>query len=229
MYGWANSGSIWYRHFLGYLGVDIKQVKWCIGPVDAPRTGPAAATLPAGVTEPAIGKSLADMLVAGELDAVYSPPRPAKYHAANGPIVRLFEDYRGGLEQAYYRKTRAFPPQHLVVIPARREANKWIARSLTDAFIRANDAFTLSQRRFPYASPWMDAELEETAALMGEDFHPYGLEKNRDQMKLFCQQADDAARPADRRAAGDHGGVFFRVPGVVARVREPAPYRVVMP
>src|SRR5208283_2086467 len=51
MYGWANSGSIWYRHFLGFIGVDIAQMKWCIGPVDEPRTGPAAAALPPGVTE----------------------------------------------------------------------------------------------------------------------------------------------------------------------------------
>ena len=27
---------------------------------------------------------------------------------------------------------------------------------------------------------------------MGEDFHPYGLEKNRDQMEMFCKQAFDA-------------------------------------
>ena len=111
---------------------------------------------------------------------------------AHGPIARLFPDYRG-LEQEYFRKTGAFPPQHLIVLRrATWEANKWIARSLTDAFIRANDAFTLSQRRFPYASPWLDGELDETAALMGEDFHPYGLEKNRQQMKMFCQQAHDA-------------------------------------
>jgi len=25
MYGWANSGSVWYRHFLTHLGVDIKK------------------------------------------------------------------------------------------------------------------------------------------------------------------------------------------------------------
>jgi 4,5-dihydroxyphthalate decarboxylase len=27
---------------------------------------------------------------------------------------------------------------------------------------------------------------------MGEDFHPYGLEKNREQMKIFCRQAFEA-------------------------------------
>ena len=27
MYGWANSGSIWYRHFLRYLGVDLASIE----------------------------------------------------------------------------------------------------------------------------------------------------------------------------------------------------------
>ena len=119
------------------------------------------------------------MLIAGELDAIYSPPRPRRYHPVDGPIVRLFSDIRA-IERHYFRATRMFPPQHLVVL--RREVwerNKWIARALTDAFIRCNDAFTKAQRSFPYASPWLDAELEETEALMGADFHAYGFEQNR--------------------------------------------------
>jgi len=209
MYGWANSGSIWYRHFLGYIGVDIRQVKWCIGPIDGPRTGPANAALPAGVSEPPVGRSLSDLLIAGELEAIYSPPRPEHYHPVNGPIVRLFPNYRG-LEQEYFRKTGAFPPQHLIVIRrAVWEANKWIARSLTEAFIRANDSFSLSQRRFPYASPWLEAELDETAALMGEDFHPYGLERNRAQMEMFCQQAFDAGLTKRRIAVDEYFSEFL--------------------
>ena len=209
MYGWANSGSIWYRHFLNFIGVDIAQIKWWIGPVDGPRTGEANAALPAGVREPPVGRSLSDMLIAGELEAIYSPPRPQHYDAARGPIVRLFPDYRG-LERDYFRNTGAFPPQHLIVLRrAVWEANKWIARSLTEAFIRANDAFTLSQRRFPYASPWLDAELDETADLMGEDFHPYGLERNRAQLEMFCQQAYDAGLTKRRVAVDEYFAEFL--------------------
>ena len=69
---------------------------------------------------PAMG---ADVLVhgatAGELEAIYSPPRPAAYHPRTGPIVRLFPDFRL-VEQEYFLKTGAFPPQHLIVL--RREA-----------------------------------------------------------------------------------------------------------
>lgn len=69
------------------------------------------------------------------------------------------------------------------------EANRWIARSLTEAFIAANDWFSAAQAGFPYATPWLEAELEETAAVMGEDVHPYGLEPNRAQIDMFAGEA----------------------------------------
>src|SRR3989449_11015987 len=100
--------------------------------------------------------SLSDMLIAGELEAIYSPPRPQAYHPERGAIVRLFPDFRK-IEQEYFRKTGAFPPQHLIVL--RREvweANRWIAWSLTDAFTAANDCFTAAQTGFPNATPWLE-------------------------------------------------------------------------
>ncbi|MGH7211983.1 MAG: hypothetical protein ACREF1_11060, partial [Acetobacteraceae bacterium] len=191
MYGWANSGSIWYRHFLRWLGVDLDRLQWWIGDIDAQRVGSVAA-LPPRVNQPPVGRSLSEMLIAGELDAIYSPPRPLRYHPTDGPIVRLFPEFRS-LEQRYFRETGAFPPQHLIVLRrAVWEANPWIANSLTDAFIRCNDAFTASQRGFPYATPWLEAELEDTTALMGEDYHPYGLERNRAQIEMFCRTGFEA-------------------------------------
>jgi len=129
------------------------------------------------------------MLLADELDAVYSPPRPQAYHPRTGAIARLFPDFRL-VEQDYFRQTGAFPPQHLMVLRRQVwEANRWIARSLTEAFSAANDWFTASQKGFPYATPWLEAELEETDAVMGRDFHPYGLEANRAQIDMFAGEA----------------------------------------
>jgi len=191
MYSYTASGSLWYRHFLRFVGIDPAAIEWWIGDIDTPwsATPMDALKLPAGVKTPASGRSLSDMLVAGELEAIYSPPRPQHYHPVSGPIARLFPDFRG-VEQEYFRRTGAFPPQHLLVL--RREvweANRWIARSLTDAFVACNDAFTAAQRGFPYATPWLEAELEDTAAVMGEDFHPYGFEPNRAQIAMFAGEA----------------------------------------
>ena len=189
MYSYTASGSIWYRHFLRFIGLEPSTIQWWIGDIDTPWSAPMDQTLPPGVNAPAKGRSLSDMLIAGELDAIYSPPRPEAYHPRTGPIVRLFPDFRL-VEQEYFLKTGAFPPQHLIVLRREAwEANPRIARSLTEAFSAANDCFTAAQKGFPYATPWLEAELEETAAVMGEDFHPYGLERNRSQIEAFAGEA----------------------------------------
>jgi len=189
MYSYTASGSIWYRHFLRFIGLEPSTIQWWIGDIDTPWSAPMDQSLPPGVNAPAKGRSLSDMLIAGELDAIYSPPRPEAYHPRTGPIVRLFPDFRL-VEQEYFLKTGAFPPQHLIVLRREAwEANPRIARSLTEAFIAANDCFSAAQKGFPYATPWLEAELEETAAVMGEDFHPYGLERNRSQIDAFAGEA----------------------------------------
>ena len=189
MYSYTASGSIWYRHFLRFLGLDPLAIQWWIGDIDTPWSAPMDLSLPPGVKAPVPGRSLSDMLIAGELEAIYSPPRPQAYHPVNGRLARLFPDFRP-IEQEYFRKTGAFPPQHLIVLRREAwEANRWIARSLTEAFIEANDSFTAAQRSFPYVTPWLEAELEDTAAVMGDDFHPYGLDRNRAQIEMFAGEA----------------------------------------
>ena len=60
------------------------------------------------------GKSLSDLLEAGEIHAIIGSnlPRALK---RNPDVVRLFPDYRGK-EQDYYRRTKIFPIMHLIVI-----------------------------------------------------------------------------------------------------------------
>lgn len=187
MYDWVASGSIWYRHFLTFIGVPPAELQWTIGEVDGARITNHAYTLPEGVR--AAPRPLSEMLIDGELDAIYSPSRPLRYHPVDGPIVRLFPDIRS-IERDYFRATNMFPPQHLIVLKrAVWEAHRWIARSLTDAFVRSTEIFGKAQRSFPYVSPWLDAELEETEALMGADFHADGFEMNRTTIEVFSEQA----------------------------------------
>jgi 4,5-dihydroxyphthalate decarboxylase len=209
MYDWVASGSIWYRHFLRFIGVPPEQLQWYIGAVDEPNITNHVYTLPDGVRAAPEGRALSEMLIAGELDALYSPPRPRRYHPVDGPIVRLFPDIRA-IEREYFRKTSVYPPQHLIVL--RREvweANRWIARSLTDAFARCNESFAKAQRSFPYVSPWLDAELEETEALMGAEFHADGFEKNRGTIETFAEQAFLAGIVGRRISAEEYFSEFL--------------------
>src|ERR1700693_1961362 len=102
MYDWVASGSIWYRHFLNFIGVPPSRLEWWIRGVDKGWTAQHNARLPDGRHPAAEGRFVSEMLLAGDLDAIYSPPRPARYHPASGPIVRLFPDCRA-IERAYFK------------------------------------------------------------------------------------------------------------------------------
>ena len=118
---------------------------------------------------------------------------------SQGPLRQLVVDevqvrVRMLLHVALDRLTELRPGEHPHLVVLRRavwERDEWIARSLTDAFVRANRMFAAAQRNFPYVSPWLDIELEETEALMGTDFHPYGFAENRAAIDAFCRQAFD--------------------------------------
>jgi 4,5-dihydroxyphthalate decarboxylase len=192
MYNWVASGSVWYRHFLTYLGVPLEKIEWWIGDIDSPHASTHKVTLPKGVNPVAPGRFLSEMLLKGEVDAIYSPPRPKLYHPEDGPIVRLLADPRG-VERAYFQKTGVYPQQHLIIVRrAVWEKNPWILKALTDAFLRGNEHYLAAQRGFPYALPWFELELEETRRVMGEDFQPDGFDRNRRALKAFAKQAYQA-------------------------------------
>lgn len=192
LYSWVASGSVWYRHFQRYAGVPLDAVEWLVGDIEGAGETSHVVTLPPGMNPAPPGRFLAEMLVKGDIDAMWSPPRPRLFDAVNGPIVRLFPDYPAA-ERAYFRDTGMFPPLHLIVL--RREVWKdapWIARAVTAAFDRSNAAFEASQAGFPYATPWLEAELDETRALMGSNFYSNGLELNYAAMQAFNDQAYEA-------------------------------------
>ena len=188
-YSYTASGSIWYRHFLRHAGLDPASMQWVIGDVDAPWSTSAPPPLPPGVEPAPGGRSLADLLIGGEIDAMLSPPLPRQYDAHKGPIVRLIPEYRTA-EQAYWRAHKCWPPQHLVVIRrALWEAHPFVARALIDAFVGCDAACNASLRHFPYATPWMEAEMESVNALMGADFFGTGLERTRHEIAAFAEEA----------------------------------------
>lgn len=188
MYSWTASGSIWYRHFLSWAGVEADTIQWCIGDIDTPWGMQSSPVLPPGGTAPPPGRSLSQMLIDGELDAVYSPPVPKDHHPARGPIVRLYRDPRA-VEIAYFKATGVFPPQHLIVL--RREVweqDRSIARRVTEAFMACEDYVEEEFRLMPYATPWMQFDLEEAESALGRNPYQHGMDANRAVLEQFCAQ-----------------------------------------
>jgi 4,5-dihydroxyphthalate decarboxylase len=72
--------------------------------------------------------------------------------------------------------------------------------------------FGKAQRSFPYVSPWLDAELEETEALMGADFHADGFERNRVTIEVFIEQARSLGIVSRRITAEEYFAEFLDSP-----------------
>lgn len=189
IYNWGASGAVWYRHLVRHFGHDVTKIHWIVGGAD----GPAAVTVPdpppAHVSKAPSGRSLTDLLIAGEIDAFFAPLPPRKYHPIDGPIVRVFHDFRT-IEQKYFAETRCYPPQHVVLIRrASWDRDRSVGRQLVEAFNESETMFEAAQRQFPYNSPWLIADVEEAARVMGTDYHAHGLEKNRHAVDVFCRSA----------------------------------------
>ena len=139
-------------------------------------------------------KTLAAMLDAGEIDALYTARMPSTFTRGSGSVKRLFENYTD-VEREYYSRTKIFPIMHTVVI--RRELYEkfpWVARSLYKAFALAQkevyeDLYQTAALK--YMLPWLIRHVEDTRALMGQDFWPYGFEPNVLPLQTFLRYSHE--------------------------------------
>ena len=91
---------------------------------------------------------------------------------------------------------------HTVVI--RRElyeSHRWIAQSLLKAFLAARDEAYADLRQTAALKamlPWLIAHLDEVTREMGDDFWPYGLDRNRETLSTFLRYAHEQGLAKDR-------------------------------
>lgn len=139
-------------------------------------------------------KTLAAMLDAGEIDALYTARMPSTFERGSGNVCRLFEDYQS-VEREYYVRSKIFPIMHTVVI--RREVydqHPWIAQSLCKAFVLAQREVyqeLYQTAALKYMLPWLIRHVEETRSTMGDDFWPYGFEPNRHTLSTFLRYSHE--------------------------------------
>lgn len=135
-------------------------------------------------------KTLSQMLAAGEIDALYTARMPSCFLNGGGQVMRLFPEY-DTVEREYFRATRIFPIMHTIIL--RRdlyERNRWIAQSLSKAFAAAQREAYRELRdttALKTMLPWLTRHLEDTEALLGTEFWPYGLEANQHTLDTFLR------------------------------------------
>jgi 4,5-dihydroxyphthalate decarboxylase len=135
------TAPVWIRGILSdEYAVPVSGPRYFTGGQEEPgRIEKMKVSLPSEVRVEAIppGKTLSQMLDAGEIDALYTPRIPSTFLNGSGRVVRLFENH-SEVEKAYFRKTQIFPIMHTVVI--RRDVyqkHPWVAQSLYKAFRKA--------------------------------------------------------------------------------------------
>lgn len=180
------TAAVYIRGLLQHdYGVDLSRVRWVQGAVNHPGGHGDAHALPflepADIEINASGRSLSDLLSAGDLDAIVGTGVPDALKSSPD-VVRLFPDFRA-VERDYYRRTRIFPIMHTVVMRrALFERDPSLAPRLYAAFAAAKDLALKRMTRpasLPYMVPWLIDDLEEIERVFGGDPWPYGVEPNR--------------------------------------------------
>ena len=197
------SAAIWQRgHLQNDYGVDIRSIKWLEGSVNSPGSHGVPTVIPKGfeVTINDSGKSLSDLLAAGEIDAIIGTHIPNSMRTSPD-VIRLFPNYKD-VEKDYYKRTGVFPIMHLIAIKREvYEAHPFIARSLYRAFCESKAVALERMRNYSalrYMLPWMTEEIDELYEVFGEDPWTYGLEANRKTLEtanLFLVQQGIIDRP----------------------------------
>lgn len=182
---YSQTAAVWIRGLLhDEYGIQPEHINWFTGGVNKPGHPEALRFKPdASVSIEYIGdtRTLNDMLVAGELDAVVGARLP---HALGcvPHVRRLFEDYRR-VERDYFRRTRIFPIMHCVVVREELYRQKpWVAESLFKAFVASRDiawAAMHDDGNTRLMLPWLTDDIEELNALCGGNPWWYGVEPNR--------------------------------------------------
>ena len=188
MDAWPASGNTWSRALMREAGASIDGVEWVVGPANPGEAVPPPDTLPSGVRRVPEGRSLSEMLVAGEIDCYFWAWVPAGFYEPGSPIVRLFPDYPA-VERAYYRRTGIYPAHHIVVL--RRdvvERHPAVVWSLYAALVAARERTEQNRWTLHESSAWLLADLEAQANLLGPGYRPYGYRENRRMVAAFCEE-----------------------------------------
>jgi 4,5-dihydroxyphthalate decarboxylase len=185
---------VWMRGMLQHeYGVSPSEIHWRSGGQEEPGRDERTPLKPiAGLDLEPIGKeqTLVGMLRDGELDALFTARAPSSFLRGEPHIRRLFANTREA-EQAYYKKTRMFPLMHLVGI--RKELVQkypWLPSSVYKAFCEAKALAMidlLDVNALMVTLPWLIPETQETMAIMGKDFWPYGIAENMREITALTQ------------------------------------------
>ncbi|GAA2503894.1 hypothetical protein [Winogradskya humida] len=195
---YGQDSGVWAKGILmDEYGFRPEKNRWVIGGLDRPMTPFGFTTHPhpadVDVTTAPEGSTLSDMLVAGEIDALFTANVPQPVLDGSPAIRRLFPDYEA-VERDYFRRTGIFPMMHAIAAPrGLLAAEPDLAGAVYRAFLAAKDAaaqrYRDSQRLYQvhHMLPWTNALFEENSRQLPYDWWPYGTAANRKALDTFLR------------------------------------------
>lgn len=210
---WAQTACVYARALLTHeAGVGLDQVEWVQAGLDEPgRRERGFVEVPKGVRVRATPeRTLSELLVSGEVDAVISARPPREYLEKTGRIRRLIDDAPGAARE-YWGRTGIFPIMHCVVIKGSvYRKHPWVARNVYNAFCEARDrsvrrATTGAVAHYPL--PLASDLAEQWRSLMGGTLWPYGVSGNERTLDAFAGYCVEQG-VAPRRL--EYGGLFAK-------------------
>jgi 4,5-dihydroxyphthalate decarboxylase len=187
----AHTAGIYARGYLMHdVGIELKEIEWVQAGTNKPgRHENLEINLPSEVRRVSVpDKTLDEMLLAGEIDAILSAIPPKSFVAGHPAMVRLVPNYVE-VEADYFRRTGIFPIMHFVAIKRELfERHKWMAVNLYKAFEEAKERSVarikdMMVSHFPL--PWNPDNARRAVELFGPDFWPYGVAPNRKTLEAF--------------------------------------------
>ena len=199
--GYSSTSLTWIRGMMSdEYGVRPEDIEWIVSADDSSAKDAGTASkqenvLPDGVsiTVGPQGKDESDLLLDGDVDALFHAVEPRAFAEGHPNVKRLFDDPRA-TERAYFKKTGIFPIMHAVAIRNDViDAYPWLPEAVFSAYSRSKQMeYKAMQNRWIFGTlPWFGQEFDETREVMGENFWPYGIAPNRKTLNALFQYSYD--------------------------------------
>ena len=200
--GYSSTSLTWIRGMLqDEYDVAPKDIEWVLANADssadvAGRISKQEQVVPQGINArfgpPGMDES--ELLINGEVDALFHAATPEAFTRGDPRIGRLFENSRE-VELAYYRKTGIFPIMHAVAVrKSLLQEYPGLARALFDAYSAAKSKAYAHMSKIGWAAdmlPWYAQEMEHTVAMMGPNFYSYGIGPNRKTLETLFRYSHE--------------------------------------
>jgi len=188
------TANVWARAILQEdHGVSPRDITWVRGGIETPgRPEKIAVALPPDtrLEDAPAGRTISDLIDAGEIDGFIAPRPPAGAAARNPQVRWLFDDPTAAAKD-WYRRTGIFPIMHVVGVRRElAEQHPWLPIAVLKAFTQAK-ALALEALADTSATkvtlPFVEEQLKAALDALGDDFWSYGVAGNEATLRFFLR------------------------------------------